>query len=97
MRRKYMTISTEHLYHLSSLAYLNAAPALTKDLSAIIHFVEHLCQIDTTGIQPLTHPMDAIQTLRSDQAEACNLSETLGRIAPQFKDNLYLVPKVIQS
>ncbi len=91
-----MTISTEQLNHLSSLAYLNAAPELANDLNAIINFVEHLRQIDTKGIQPLTHPMDAIQPLRSDEAETCNLGESLGRIAPQYKDNLYLVPKVIK-
>lgn len=97
MLKKYMTISTEQLNHLSSLAYLDASPELGKDLSAIFNFVEHLRQIDTTGVQPLTHPMDALQPLRPDEADTCNLSESLAQIAPQFQDNLYLVPKVIQS
>lgn len=92
-----MTISTEQLNHLSSLAYLNSDPELGKDLNAIIQFVEYLRQIDTADIQPLTHPLDAIQPLRHDEARPCNFEESLGRIAPQFKKNLYLVPKVIKS
>lgn len=96
MLRKYMTLSIEQLNHLSSLAYLDAAPALINDIQAMIHFVEQLRQVDTTDVQPLPHPMDAIQPLRSDEAKMCNLSESLARVAPQFKNNLYLVPKVIQ-
>lgn len=86
-----------NLEHLSKLAYLdaNSSPKLMEDLNAIIHFVDQLKQIDTRNIQPLTHPIDAQQHLRLDEAMNNDVSESLGEIAPQFEDNLYLVPRVL--
>lgn len=95
-----MSISTEQLRHLSALAYLEidpaTAPALMTDINSIINFVDHLRTVDTTTIQPLTHPMDVVQRLRADEPHDCNVASQLGNIAPQFEDNLYLVPKVIK-
>lgn len=95
-----MSISTEQLKHLSELAYLDVdpstAPSLIADISSIINFVDHLRTVDTTNIEPLMHPMDVVQRLRSDEPHDCNVAQQLGHIAPQFEDNLYLVPKVIK-
>lgn len=95
-----MSISTEQLQHLSTLAYLeidpSTAPALMADINSIINFVDHLRAVDTTTIQPLMHPMDVFQRLRLDESHECNATSQLGNIAPHFEDNLYLVPKVIK-
>ncbi len=94
-----MSISTQQLKHLSTLAYLEidpeTAPALMADINSIINFVDHLRAVDTTTTQPLMHPMDVVQRLRPDEPHECNTTSQLGNIAPQFEDNLYLVPKVI--
>lgn len=92
-----MTLSTEQLNHLCALAYLNPKPELGQDLNEIILFMAHLRQIDTANIQPLTHPMDSIQPFRPDEAQPCDHAESLSQIAPLFKNNLYLVPRVITS
>lgn len=95
-----MTISTTELHHLASLAYLNIDAAqeenLIEDINAIIDFVEHIQQVDTTKVTPMMHPIDSYQLMRDDNAVECNLGEELAKIAPAFKDNLYLVPKVIK-
>ena len=87
------------LEKLSKLAYLNvntdAGSKLNDDLDAIIHFVDQLKQIDTSNTQPLTHPINAKQHLRADQALKTDVSASLGKISPQFEDNLYWVPKVL--
>jgi aspartyl-tRNA(Asn)/glutamyl-tRNA(Gln) amidotransferase subunit C len=96
-----MTISLEQLKQLATLAHLNIAPEitpkLTNDINAIFEFVEVLRNVDTRDVQPMMHPIDAIQPLRHDEAIPCGLNEALGKIAPKFNDNLYWVPKVIQS
>ena len=95
-----MSISSEQLKHLSTLAYLElnpaTAPTLIDDINSIINFVDHLRSIDTTNVEPLMHPMDAFQRLRPDESQECDVARQLGKIAPQFEDNLYLVPKVIK-
>lgn len=95
-----MTILPDQLNYLASLAYLEPDPhtasKLSEDLSAIMDFVTALRAIDTQNIKPLTHPIDTLQRLRPDKPELCNVTQQLGDIAPQFKDSLYLVPKVIK-
>lgn len=95
-----MKISSDHLNHLTKLAYLSISaetlPELTKDITSIFNFVEQLREVNTTDIQPLNHPLDSAQFVRDDQAQECHLQEKLASIAPQFIDDLYLVPKVIK-
>lgn len=94
-----MSLSIEQLKHLANLAYLtvraNESEALANAINAVVTLIEELRSIDTTGIQPLLHPLDGTQPLRDDVAVACQDTETLAKIAPLFKDNLYLVPKVL--
>jgi aspartyl-tRNA(Asn)/glutamyl-tRNA(Gln) amidotransferase subunit C len=96
-----MSISPEQLDHLAALAYLKidpaTAPQLAKDLNAIVEFVAQLQDVDTTHVKALMHPLDACQRLRADEAQEHALIQALGQCAPHFKDQLYLVPKVITS
>jgi aspartyl-tRNA(Asn)/glutamyl-tRNA(Gln) amidotransferase subunit C len=73
-----------------------SAVQLAHDLSAIMNFVEQLRAVDTQNISPLCHPLDLHQRLRQDNITEKNQVLALGKIAPQFTDNLYLVPKVIE-
>lgn len=95
-----MSLSPEQLKQISNLAYLEInpdwIPQLTEELNSIVNLVTLLQDVDTTGIEPLMHPIDNNQRLRTDDALPCNTIENLAKIAPQFKDNLYLVPKVIK-
>lgn len=86
-----------NLKHLSKLAYLNTdtSPKLVEDLNAIIHFVDQLKQVDTNNVQPLMHPIDTKQFLRADEPLVNDVSESLSKIAPQFENQLYVVPKVL--
>ena len=96
-----MTISSEQLKQLTALAYLNpnsaTASKLILDINAIVDFVAQLAEVNTTEIQPLMHPIDSTQRLRADIPEPCQLNQQLANVAPLFKDNLYLVPKVLKG
>ena len=50
---------------------------------------------NTEGVTPMAHPMDAIQTLRSDEITEANQRQTLMSNAPAAESGLFLVPKVI--
>ncbi len=93
--------TTEHeLQKIAALAYLESDTSttqLTQDVSAIMAFVEQLRKVDTSGVTPLSHPLDLHQRLREDEVKTVSCVAQLEKIAPLFTDNLYLVPKVIDS
>lgn len=95
-----MTLSTKDIQKLSALAYLDVGEensVLSEEISAIMDFVDQLAAVDTKQIAPLFHPFDLHQALRDDVVTEENCLEQLAAIAPLFEDDLYLVPKVLDS
>lgn len=94
-----MSITTEKLKHVATLAKLVFTPEHSKEMTSrlndILKMVDELQKADTKDVQPMSHPMDLTQRLRDDIAEAPSDPEELQSIAPHTADNLYLVPKVI--
>lgn len=87
----------ERMAHLARLA-LNEAdiPEYIENLSNILNLVDEMQQIDTTGVVPLAHPLDAIQRLRADEVTELNQREKLQSPAPAVEEGLFLVPQVIE-
>jgi len=71
-------------------------PEYARNLSAILTFVEQLNRVDTTGVEPLAHPLEATQRLRSDVVTEPDEREKFLRNAPLTEAGLYLVPRVIE-
>ena len=71
-------------------------PEYARNLSDILAFVEQLNAADTAGVEPLAHPLEAIQRLRPDTVTETNERETFQQVATQTEAGLYLVPKVIE-
>lgn len=95
-----MTISIEHLEKIARLAYLNVEPnasQLAQDINDIMDFVNALQSVDTAKVTPLFHPLNQFQRLREDTVTEAQCLAELEAIAPLFEDNVYLVPKVINT
>ena len=71
-------------------------PAYTENLSSILNLVDEMQQIDTDGVEPLAHPLDAVQRLRADEVTELNQRDKLQAVAPAVEEGLFLVPKVIE-
>ncbi len=73
------------------------APYVDK-LSSILDMVEQLSEIDTTGVEPMAHPLglEQVQRLRADIVTEQNHREQYQAMAPETEKGLYLVPKVIE-
>lgn len=67
----------------------------SNDLSKIIDFVQQHAETDLDAIEPLAHPLDIPQRLRSDTASEAADRDQLQSVSPQSQDGYYLVPKVI--
>lgn len=83
--------------HLARLAITeHDIPEYARNLSNILSLVEQMSAVDTTGVSPMAHPMDAAQRLRPDVVSETDQREAFQAIAPQVEAGLYLVPKVIE-
>jgi len=88
----------EGIAHLARLEISEAQmPVYVDSLSRIIDFVEQLAAADTTGVQPMAHPLaDQVQRLRADTVTEADHHEKYQQNAPAVAAGLYLVPKVIE-
>ena len=95
-----MTLKTEDVRNIAHLARLqiddDSLDQYTSALSDILTLVEQMNEIDTSGIMPMAHPLDATQRLREDAVTEPNLRDKFQSIAPDVEQGLYRVPKVIE-
>ncbi|MEG2796248.1 MAG: Asp-tRNA(Asn)/Glu-tRNA(Gln) amidotransferase subunit GatC, partial [Pseudomonas sp.] len=70
-------------------------PHITSALNSILGLVDEMQAVNTDGIEPLAHPLEASQRLRADVVTETNHREAYQSIAPAVENGLYLVPKVI--
>lgn len=65
-------------------------------LGEVLALFEQLRAIDTSGVDPMTHPRDQALRLRDDVADPTDRREAGQAMAPAVERGLYLVPKVIE-
>lgn len=100
-----MSLDLTDVKRLARLAQLDlnedqAAKTLDK-LNGIFALVEQMRAVDTSGVEPLNHPIATYQTdialrLREDEVTEPNRRDDYQQVAPATQDGLYLVPKVIE-
>ena len=87
----------EKIAHLARLGLNDAdIPQTTATLNNILGLIDAMHAVDTNGIEPLAHPLEATQRLRADVVTESNHREAYQAIAPAVENGLYLVPKVIE-
>jgi len=95
-----MAIDRDEIARIAHLARLEvgdeAAAGAAGELSKILDFVGRMNAVDTTGVTPMAHPLDANQRLREDQITESDRRADFQAGAPAVEDGLYLVPKVIE-
>ena len=76
------------------------AQRLLGQINGFFELVEQMRAVDTQGIEPLAHPVAAIQEialrLRADVVSETNQREANQASAPAVENGLFLVPKVIE-
>ena len=95
-----MSVGPEDINKIAHLARLHIEDdkieKISQDITNILSLVDQLQSADTSDIEPMAHPMDAIQILRPDVVTETNKREKLQANAPATEDGLFLVPKVIE-
>lgn len=95
-----MSITEQDVSRVAELARLGLDEATVADVTRrfgdILAMIDQMQAIDTTGVEPMANPLDAIQRLRADEVSECDQSERFLALAPATTEGLYLVPRVIE-
>ena len=99
-----MALTAQDIARIAHLARLELTPAegdrMLSQINGFFDIVEKMRAVDTAGVEPLAHPVAAVQDvqlrLREDVATEGNQREANMRSAPAAERGLFLVPKVIE-
>lgn len=95
-----MAIESSDIAKLAKLARIEINDADAREtasrISDVLALVDQLKAINTDGVLPMAHPLDAVQKLRPDVISETNQRDAFQAMAPATQDGLYLVPKVIE-
>ena len=99
-----MSLTSTDIARIANLARLELAPVeserMLTQMNGFFDIVEQMRAVDTTGIEPLAHPVvvwsDFALRLREDAVSEPNQREANQRSAPVVENGLFLVPKVIE-
>jgi len=99
-----MSLTSTDIARIANLARLELAPSeserMLTQMNSFFNIVEQMRAVDTTGIEPLAHPVvilsDMALRLREDRVTEPNQRDANQRSAPAVENGLFLVPKVIE-
>lgn len=99
-----MSLTSTDIERIANLAQLELRPAesarILTQMNGFFEIVGKMRAVDTTGIEPLAHPLATIENvtlrLREDRVSEPNNRAANQRNAPAIENGLFLVPKVIE-
>lgn len=95
-----MALTTDQVARIAHLARLQLPSdenlRVTDSLNNILGLIDQLQAVNTQGIEPMAHPLDATQPLRADRVSEQNQREAFQSMAPAVQDGCYLVPRVVE-
>lgn len=95
-----MGIDNREVKKIAHLARLQVneqeAQRYSDSLSRILGLIEQMNAVDTTGIEPMAHPLDMHLRLRDDSPTETDRRDDYQKCAPAVEAGLYLVPRVIE-
>ncbi len=95
-----MSVTKDDITKVAYLARMQVSdeqvPKITESINEILTLVDKMQTVDTSSVEPLANPHDAIQRLREDEVTAVNERDKLMQNAPASEAGLFLVPKVIE-
>ena len=90
-------ISDETIEYVGILAKLELSDeekeAAKKDMGRMLDYIDKLGELDTTGVEPMSHVFPVQNVFREDVVTNGDESEQTLANAPGEKDNMLVVPK----
>lgn len=94
-----MSVSKDDVKKIAELARLefseNEVENYTSEMNKILAYVEKLNELDTTNVEPLSHPIENNNVFREDIVKASTKRDEALKNAPDKSSEYFKVPKVI--
>ena len=83
--------------HLARIAVDDSQlPALARELSGILKFMEQLNEVDVDGVEPMTGVTPMRLKRREDIVTAGGMQDKILTNAPDAREGFFAVPKVVE-
>lgn len=93
-------ISDETIEYVGILAKLELSEEekeqAKKDMGRMLDYIDKLGELDTTGVEPMSHVFPAHNVFREDVVTGTDMREQLLSNAPEEKDGMFMVPKTFE-
>ena len=93
-------ISDETIEYVGILAKLELSDAekeeAKSDMGRMLDYIDKLNELDTTGVEPMSHVFPVQNVFREDVVTNGDDSENMLKNAPVERDNMYEVPKTVE-
>ena len=66
-----------------------------KDMGRMLDYIDQLSELDTEGVEPMTHVFPVQNVFREDIVTNSDTREQLLSNAPEQKDGMFVVPKTV--
>lgn len=91
-------ITKSDVEHVAKLARLKLSEEekekYTKQLGDILMYVNQLNEVDTQGVEPMSHAVSFCNVLREDEVIYQQTKEELMKNAPQEEQGYFKVPRI---
>lgn len=95
-----MSVTPEEVRHIAKLARLRLTDeeelSMADQLSKILDYIEQLNELDTTGVEPMSHVLDLVNATREDVVEQRITHEEALRNAPAADSDYFRVPRFVE-
>ena len=95
-----MEITDKLVAYVAELAHLKLDDAQKRqaadDLARMIGYVDKLSELDTDGVEPMSHAFPVTNVFREDEVRESMAREQVLANAPATKDGCFLVPKTVE-
>lgn len=93
-------ISDETIEYVGILAKLELSDEEKEeakgDMGRMLDYIDKLNELDTTGVEPMSHVFPVQNVFREDVVTNGDDSENMLKNAPAERDNMYEVPKTVE-
>lgn len=91
-------ITQKDVLHVAKLARLSLtddeAAQFTEQLGRVLGYMEQLNEVDTQGIEPMSHPIPVVNVMRDDEIVRDLDRQSLMANAPVTEGAFFKVPKI---
>lgn len=96
----FMEITSELTDYLQQLGRIRLTPEeqekTMKDLGSILGYIDKLNELDTAGVEPMSHAFGRTNVFREDEVTNDDMRDAILQNAPESKDGAFLVPKTVE-